>query len=143
MKFSKGICNACGKDGMFAKPSLKLCPVCNQKRLNNLKTNDEGQRRGVIATRKPLVRKVQKRRRITGEGVMFLAIWRTRPHVCVNCKVRLDEEAKAGYFAHIKPKSTHPELRLDMNNVMLLCYDCHYAFDHGGKEQFKKRSVNN
>lgn len=26
---------------------------------------------------------------------------------------------------HIKPKGLHPELALDINNLQILCYDCH------------------
>jgi len=75
----------------------------------------------------------------SGEGLLFMRIWAERPHRCVNCKVNLGSEAKAHYFAHVKPKSTHPELRLEASNIWLLCVECHYAYDFSGREEFEAR----
>lgn len=80
-----------------------------------------------------------KRRTRTGEAKMFFDIWNERPHVCNNCGTHLGHDARTFHFSHIKPKSTYPELRLDKNNIQLLCYDCHYAYDFRGTEAFEKR----
>lgn len=80
-----------------------------------------------------------KRRKNTGEREMFIKIWQSRDHICVNCKSYLGEEPLAQYFAHIKPKSTYPELRLDENNIIILCLECHYAKDSRGIAAFNKR----
>jgi len=79
----------------------------------------------------------------TGEKSVFLEIWEERLRECTNCLSFLGNEPKASYFAHKKPKSTHPELRLDKTNIVLLCFDCHYAMDHRGKDAFNKRKVVN
>ena len=81
-----------------------------------------------------------KRRKKTGEKALFYKIWQTRPHVCTNCKEYLGNEAKAWHFAHIKPKGLYPELRLDPDNIRLLCYECHYALDFQSKDKFIARS---
>lgn len=78
--------------------------------------------------------------KVTGEKDLFFEIWHERDHICENCKRYLGEEAKTFYFSHIKPKSTHSELRLVKSNIQLLCRDCHYAFDFQGKEAFNKRT---
>lgn len=138
MKFRSGICIECGREGQYAKPSLSLCPVCNGKRLESKRprlplasSNSE----------KPVAKlPPQKRRKSTGEAVMFRAIWSTRKHICINCKDNLGNEAKTFFFAHILPKSRYPEKRLDPNNIMLLCFDCHREYDQGTKENYSKRS---
>jgi len=78
-------------------------------------------------------------RKSTGEKELFMQIWNERDRRCSNCHAFLGWEPKTWNFAHIKPKSTHPELRLSKENIALLCWDCHYALDFGGKEIFNKR----
>ena len=118
----KKICIECGnEDYIFSK---KRCKRCASKTFKQIQP-----KRMKIKPRKP-----------TGERDLFLMIWELRPHVCTHCETPLGHEAKAGYFAHIKPKSTHPELRLDENNIRLLCLECHHAYDMQGKKSFEKRS---
>jgi len=88
-----------------------------------------------VKTKKKYVYK----RKPTGERELFLYIWNNREHVCVNCLGNLGDEPLVHFFSHIKPKGTYPELRLKESNIELLCFDCHYAKDHGTKEQFLKR----
>lgn len=83
---------------------------------------------------------LKKKFKATGEKEVFAEIWSERPHVCVNCKEHLGNEAKAWFFAHIKSKKKFPELRLDKNNIQLLCLKCHHEFDNGTKESFTKRT---
>lgn len=82
---------------------------------------------------------MKRKRKTTGEAKMFYEIWIERTHICANCNCALSDEAKTWNFSHIKPKSTHPELRLDKNNIQLLCYECHYAHDFQSKEKYEKR----
>lgn len=67
---------------------------------------------------------------------MFLSIWAKRPHFCINCKCFLGHLIMAHFFAHIKSKGAYPELRLVEENIMLLCFICHRAYDQGTKDQF-------
>jgi len=46
---------------------------------------------------------------------------------CTICGVKKDLE-----LHHIKPKSKHPELEFDLDNVTLLCSCCHNLLHHGG-----------
>jgi len=112
------ICSECGVVTLNYNSHFKLCYKCNNIRLK--------------ANKKDSVP--------TGERDMFLEIWDEREHYCDNCRMYLGSVPKAHYFAHIKPKSTHPKLRLDKNNIKLLCYDCHYALDMRGNKAFKERN---
>ena len=75
----------------------------------------------------------------TGEKQVFLEIWSEREHQCVHCQVWLGEEPLAQYFAHKIRKGKDKALRLDKNNIQLMCLDCHMAMDQGTIEQFEKR----
>jgi 5-methylcytosine-specific restriction endonuclease McrA len=83
-----------------------------------------------------------KKRKATGEKKMFFEIWEEREHICENCLIHLGSEPIVHYFSHIKSKGAYPELRLDKNNIQLLCMDCHYAYDFQGKDKFNKRKRN-
>ena len=119
------VCVSCGKEFIYGgSATKKLCPICNRKRL------DVG---------KPKKKPLRTHRKASGEAQMFQEVWNTRPHVCVNCGALLGHEARAHYFAHILPKSTHPNLRLDPENIWILCIECHYAYDFQGKDKFLER----
>lgn len=113
----KGICKECKRNTYIVNKFYKLCRCCNDKRLNSNKP------------KKQLSKQTSKTKKSTGEREMFLEIWSERPHICVECGKRLGENPRVHFFSHIKPKSTHPELRLDKTNVRLLCWECHYNED--------------
>tara|TARA_R110000803_G_scaffold210835_1_gene284172 strand:+ start:41571 stop:42074 length:504 start_codon:yes stop_codon:yes gene_type:complete len=113
-------CKDCGCQTSQGNSFHKLCLRCNQSRLDNkLKSR---------VKKKPKV----YRKKVTGEREMFSLIWDTRPHICTNCEESLGSEARVHYFSHIKPKGKYPELRLDPNNIKLLCIECHRKADFGG-----------
>lgn len=88
---------------------------------------------------KPLKRTPLKKKfpKPTGERELFLEIWEERPHYCTNkdCQEYLGEEPLTHYFAHLKSKGAHNELRLDKDNIALLCFDCHYIYDNGDRSK--------
>ena len=55
-----------------------------------------------------------------------LTVWarkvKERDGKCSQCGTENDLQAH-----HVKPKSSHPELSLDINNGITLCYRCHKA----------------
>lgn len=86
----------------------------------------------MIARKKPLKRK----RKATGERELFLKIWDERPHICTNrlCRRSLGDEPMAYYFAHVLSKGSRPDLRLDPENIVILCLSCHCQYDQGDKK---------
>lgn len=70
---------------------------------------------------------------------LFQEIWDERPHYCNHCGQYLGSEPRASFFAHIKSRGSHPELKMDKANIVLLCQECHYALDFQSKERYEER----
>ena len=70
-------------------------------------------------------------RKASGEGILFKAIWDTRPHVSFISGVHLGDEAKAHFFAHLLPKGQYPKYRLLDRNIVLLSMEEHAMLDAG------------
>ena len=68
---------------------------------------------------------------------LFLEIWKERPHKCVHCGKNLGEEPKAIYFSHLLGRAAYPNLKMDKENIVIMCDECHYDWDFG-EGSFKK-----
>lgn len=120
VKYEKGICKGCGETRIIVSKNKGLCSSCMKKR----------------SYCSPGDRHIKQKVKSTGERELFLKIWEEREHYCQHCGKYLGEEPKSFYFSHIKGKGAYPELRLDPNNIELLCYECHHNWDFGdGKRQ--------
>lgn len=65
---------------------------------------------------------------------LFLEIWGERPHYCAECNSYLGEEPLAIFFSHNHSRGARPDLKMDKNNITLLCRECHYKHDFGDRE---------
>lgn len=155
----KGICKQCNQEKYIVN-SKQLCDDCNYFRLHGqtrFEASVEKQKNKVnkiyVINKKPLKTRSKtikkKIRKPTGERQVHFEIWKEREHICVNCKCDLDrfvdEETGDPFpmlFSHIRSKGARPDLRLDKDNFDLLCPECHFAYEHIGKEAFKKRKTN-
>ena len=143
------ICKVCGKEFTGGNSFHKLCDIHNKERLRSLKSskveaNTTPDYHITIHKTRPKETKIHKPEvkgkheivnpyNVTGEKELFAIIWQERPHVCSNpkCKKPLGDEMVAHYFSHIYPKSIRPWLRLDPDNIELLCIECHHEHDFG------------
>lgn len=91
-------CLKCGENHLIYNRSKWLCQECDKE------TTKE--RRGDLQS-------------------LFLEIWSERPHICVKCKKNLGDVPLAIYFSHIKSRGAYPELKMDKDNIELLCSACH------------------
>lgn len=154
-KIHRGICSCgCGKEGIVcvragyieqcnhrikkekknASPRMKPVPIDDPKQKTKVfkELKNKYQLKRTPLKRTALKKKFPKK---TGEKELFLEIWNERPHYCTNtnCKEYLGEEPLTHYFAHLKSKGAHGELRLNKDNITLLCFDCHYIYDNGDR----------
>ena len=72
-----------------------------------------------------------KKRRKGKELDVFLDIWLERERTCVNCQTEI-RNFHPMHFHHLHTKGARPDLRLDKNNIVLVCSACHrLAHDKG------------
>lgn len=151
------ICKNCGCEYEIGNAFHKLCWKCNKLRLSNKKNSHNNKEVFDINVgyREPIqIRKGKKSVKVIdntyidnkhpiinpynvdNESELFVIIWRLRPHICSNsdCKKPLGDEMRAHYFSHIYAKSIRPWLRLDPNNIELLCIECHNEHDFGKRK---------
>lgn len=130
----------CGKTNVPIVSSRGHCMYCSNKWKNEQKKEKN---KGKIKTTNKGLRKP------TGELAMFLEIWREMevPRKCEHCG-RPQLVFRVDCFAHIKPKGTHPELRLNKDNIWFSCsyfddthgwYGCHTSQTFESKEKFNAR----
>lgn len=56
----------------------------------------------------------------------FQSVWDERKkHECENCGKWLGKEPLSYMFDHLLEKSKHPDLKLEKENIMLVCLECH------------------
>jgi 5-methylcytosine-specific restriction endonuclease McrA len=127
----------CGAEDVPLVSSRQHCMYCSKKWKSQEKKEKDGNNSNNNF----------KPKKKTGELAMFLEIWQERKHECEHCGRPL-LAFKVHYFDHVKPKGSYPELKLDKNNIQLLChfwddkkgwYGCHHVKTFEGKTAFDKR----
>lgn len=124
----KQICKECGKL-TYINNSKRICPDCIFKK------NHKGMSQAEVYQQRSRERlKLKgKKIRVTGELDMFKEIWEERPHYCIECGIFLGNELNVSYFSHRKSKGSSPELRLNKDNIDLLCKEHHHQWDFGDR----------
>ena len=59
---------------------------------------------------------------------------------CMCCGLTPDDGIKI-HVDHIKPRKTHPELALDINNLQLLCEICNHGKGNWDESDWRKQSI--
>ena len=147
------ICKSCNSPFKEGNSHFGLCKHCNTRRLIDVKLN----KKKITSTYPVKVVRVYsipkptatptvnvattrlKNKHVNSYGVknlkeFFAKIWSDRQHICTHCNKNLGSEPKTHYFSHIYPKSLKPWLKFDVNNIELLCVDCHTAHDFGKRK---------
>jgi hypothetical protein len=67
----------------------------------------------------------------TGEKEVFEKIWAERPHFCQICFTPIGEASPTN-FMHVLAKglNKYPKFKLNPQNILLACSDCHHIWDH-------------
>ena len=73
----------------------------------------------------------------TGEKELFMQIWKERKRNCEECGAFLGVLAAPHFFSHYLSKGSAPALRLDKDNIDLLCFKHHFQWDNGDKRSMK------
>ena len=67
---------------------------------------------------------------------IFNEIWNESPRICKICQ-RVLTVFNPILFHHLRTKGSHPELRLEKSNIVLLCDSCHMG-EHGFKPKLDR-----
>lgn len=134
-----GTCSKCKEiaNDLGTKPPKRWIVI---KKSYLCKIHNEMRKRGD----KPKVSSITKSsikpkfRKPTGELEVFKLIWSERPHICNNCRVNLGEQMNVRYMSHIISKGRDTTLRLDPDNIEVLCPKCHDIHENGTIEQVKR-----
>ena len=70
----------------------------------------------------------------TGELEIFIQIWEGRPHVSFLTGKPLGV-FNVCFFAHVLPKGTYPDMRLNPDNIILISATEHSLLDQGTEKQ--------
>lgn len=130
-----GICHHCNSKGVLNFKGV--CTECTYRKNHGGRSRQEVYRDRQRS--KPL-----KKKKVTGEYDLFVEIWNERPHVCANCKTKIEFRSRREFvkkFSHVKSKGAYPELRLDKNNIEINCDICHDIWEFGDREDFYRRKV--
>lgn len=128
---SHRVCNKCDKKLMikfFEKPTSLICDKCKRK---SKRVKKQSSKSYIIKAKTKELR---------------LQILERDNHRCQKCGV--SDEEKVLHLSHVYTKGAHPELRLDPDNVKMLCHKCHMYWWHREvteasewfAEKFPKRS---
>lgn len=110
---SHKICKKCDRKRLikfFEKPTSLICNDCKRR---SKRVNKQSSKRYIIKAKTKELR---------------LQILERDNHQCQKCGV--SDQDKVLHLSHVYTKGAHPELRLDPDNVKMLCHKCHIYWWH-------------
>lgn len=114
---------------------MNLCKVCGKKCEKEYcfqHKPKQALRKVALNKKVPLEEAKQAtQERIQKDYNFYLGIWNKRPHRCQVCDTPLGSELRSYMFDHLIEKSTHPELRYEEDNLIVVCLDCHSKKTNG------------
>lgn len=123
MQYTVEICKGCGRKRLIVNRTRMLCDRCNQERLHGCSREERYSKK----------QRVKKSKTSSGELALFKEIWSEREHICCKCGRVLLEPMRVHYFSHIHSKGARPDLRLNKDNIELLCMECHHKYEFGSR----------
>lgn len=130
MNYERGTCSNCqNPSSIIVNRTHWLCSTCNNIRLEFNKGNGKSAARLTPITpdksfgkpgRYSNAASKPKKKKPTGEALMFLIIAQEKPHVCFVCGEPIRPITYAS-CAHVLAKGKYPKFRLYAKNVVFLC----------------------
>jgi hypothetical protein len=128
-----------GAETMIANKKYSLCNSANKKRLDALRPDRP--RFPKYKNNKLAKKRIPTKRQPSGELVLFQKLSTTRSPICEVCGKYINE-LKVHNWAHILSKGSYPKLRLNEENIAVLCWDygqgCHEKFDTKAHSDLEK-----
>lgn len=131
------VCKQCGDNKPVAN-SRGICIDCVYK------NNHNGMSRYEVSFSKKKKTNDNRSNMLKRDKLFYLLCFRNKKQICEECGKKLppvfeDENGIVAIYrySHILPKSTYPRLRHNLDNINILCFDCHYRWDFGDKKKMK------
>lgn len=128
----KGTCNECLKP-RYIVVRAGLCNICNEKRKKASKSD-----------KVKMQPKVFRRKEPTGELFLFKEMWQDaldksgdESPKCRCCGERLGTSFNICFFSHLLSKGLYPAYRLLKENIWIICFDCHFRWHNGSRNDVR------
>lgn len=82
-------------------------------------------------SKKQAVKNIQKQILYNQQLDLFSIHWNSKPHKCEVCNIYLGEENKTIFHDHLVEKSKYSQLRFEIKNLILCCFECHSEKTNG------------
>jgi len=130
------VCKKCNLKKPIAN-SRGICVDCVYKKNHNGKSREQ-----ISKGRSKKKDNSKTTDMILKDEVFYELCFLEKRQVCEECGKKLpnifkDENNKVvarHRYSHILPKSTHPKLRHNIDNINILCFDCHYKWEFGNRK---------
>lgn len=129
------ICSVCEKPSILWRSSPKMCRQCAVKYANQSMIKHQNH---VPQIKKTAIKK--KFPKVSGQYALFLAIAKTRKHICFVTKERVDIYNPDGSlnvkcFAHVVSKGSRKDLVLLDKNIVIVTPRVHEIYDKGNAQE--------
>lgn len=106
-----------------------------------LKRNSSLKRGGPIKRKaKTEEQKIQQQKDIAKMFGLYTEHWDSKPHICALCEGQISGENRSIYHHHVLPKrmNRYKYLMYEIENLQLLCFDCHSKVENGSLSNIEK-----
>ena len=74
---------------------------------------------------------------IKADNEFYALVWAVKVHYCEECGEYLGDKINKVHFSHILSKGSFPNLRHDIENCRLLCFNHHQQWEFGNRTTMK------
>lgn len=131
------VCKKCNLKKPIAN-SRGICVDCVYER------NHQGKSRDQVSKERRVKKNIVLKSDMFAQDEQFYELcFNLKLQICEECGKKLpnifrDENGKIiarHRYSHILPKSTYPRLRHNIDNINILCFDCHYKWEFGDRKK--------
>lgn len=107
-----------------------------------LKKSNTYLKRSPIKKKSPTAEKIAENKlQQEKDKEFYQCIWNSKKHQCRVCGVPLFGEIKNIYFDHLLPKHKYEKLRYELDNILVVCAQCHTQRENGKPRELHKVAI--
>lgn len=91
---------------------------------------------------KQTVKLLEKKAMSNTQMQLFNAHWALKYHMCEVCNAFLGSENKSIFHDHLLEKAKFPKLRFVIENLLLVCFECHQCKTNGFPKEKHQSFIN-